>query len=126
MRILISGGGGFLGSHLTDLLLEQGHEVVGVDNFLTGQRENIAHLNGKPGYTFIEADVIEPVKLSGSFDRIFHMASPASPIAQAMQRPPIVRRGTPVSASTRTIAAGKRCASSGGIRPIAPGLPSTL
>jgi dTDP-glucose 4,6-dehydratase len=80
MRILISGGGGFLGSHLTDLLLEQGHEVVGVDNFLTGQRENIAHLNGKPGYTFIEADVIEPVKLTGSFDRIFHMASPASPI----------------------------------------------
>jgi dTDP-glucose 4,6-dehydratase len=80
MRILISGGGGFLGSHLTDLLLEQGHQVVGVDNFLTGQRENIAHLANRSGYTFIEADVVEPLKVDGKFDRIYHMASPASPI----------------------------------------------
>jgi len=80
MRILISGGGGFLGSHLTDLLLEQGHQVVGVDNFITGQRENIAHLANRSGYTFIEADVIEPIKVDGKFDRIYHMASPASPI----------------------------------------------
>ncbi|MCC6239721.1 MAG: SDR family oxidoreductase [Phycisphaerales bacterium] len=80
MRILISGGAGFLASHLTDLLLEQGHQVIGVDNFITGQRENIAHLDDVDNYRFIEADVIEPLSISGSIDRIYHMASPASPI----------------------------------------------
>lgn len=50
MRILISGGAGFLASHLTDLLLEQGHQVIGVDNFITGQRENIAHLDDVDNY----------------------------------------------------------------------------
>src|SRR5215217_759022 len=74
MRILISGGAGFLGSHLTDLLLSQGHEVVGVDNLITGRPENIAHLEGNPRYTIVRHDVIDPV------DRIYHMASPASPI----------------------------------------------
>jgi dTDP-glucose 4,6-dehydratase len=80
MRILISGGGGFLASHLTDRLLSQGHEVVGVDNFITGRPENIAHLKGNPKYTFVEADVIQPLKIDGPIDRIYHMASPASPI----------------------------------------------
>src|SRR5437588_95261 len=80
MRILISGGAGFLASHITDLLLAQGHEVVGVDNFITGKSENIAHLKGNKAYTFIEADVIEPLKIDGPVDRIYHMASPASPI----------------------------------------------
>ena len=81
MRILISGAAGFLASHLTDLLLEQGHEIVGVDNFITGKPQNIAHLRGKhPKYTFIEADVIEPLHIEGDIDRIYHMASPASPI----------------------------------------------
>src|SRR3984957_16847196 len=80
MRILISGAAGFLASHLTDLLLGQGHEIVGVDNFITGKPENIAHLRGNKNYTFIEADVIEPLKLDGPVDRIYHMASPASPI----------------------------------------------
>src|SRR2546423_52267 len=82
MRILISGAAGFLGSHLTDLLLSQGHEVVGVDNFITGRRENIAHLKRETRYDFIEHDVIEPVGLDARYtiDRIYHMASPASPI----------------------------------------------
>lgn len=81
MRILISGAAGFLASHLTDLLLEQGHEIVGVDNFITGKPQNIAHLRDKhPKYTFIEADVIEPLHIDGDIDRIYHMASPASPI----------------------------------------------
>src|SRR5216110_1653448 len=80
MRILISGAGGFLGSHLTDLLLGQGHEVVGVDNFITGKPENIAHLKGHAKYRFMEADVIQPLKVEGPVDRIYHMASPASPI----------------------------------------------
>jgi dTDP-glucose 4,6-dehydratase len=80
MRILISGGAGFLGSHLTDLLLGQGHEVVGVDNFITGKPENVAHLRGNPRYSFIKADVIEPLTIDGPVDRIYHMASPASPV----------------------------------------------
>ena len=80
MRILISGAAGFLGSHLTDLLLGQGHEVVGVDNFITGKPENIAHLKSNPKYSFIKADVIQPLKIEGQLDRIYHMASPASPI----------------------------------------------
>jgi dTDP-glucose 4,6-dehydratase len=80
MRVLISGAAGFLGSHLTDLLLSQGHEIIGVDNFITGKPENIAHLRGQKRYSFIKADVIQPLNLEGSLDRIYHMASPASPI----------------------------------------------
>ena len=88
MRILISGAAGFLGSHLTDLLLGQGHTVVGVDNFATGRRENIAHLAGNAAYEIVEADVIEPLagKVSGKIDRIYHMASPASPIGYVKQQ----------------------------------------
>jgi dTDP-glucose 4,6-dehydratase len=80
MRILITGAAGFLASHLTDLLLSQGHHVVGMDNFITGKKENIAHLAGNPGYSFIQRDVIQDVSLDGPVDRIYHMASPASPI----------------------------------------------
>ena len=80
MRILISGAAGFLGSHLTDLLLSQGNEVVGVDNFITGKRQNIAHLKGEPGFTFVEHDVIEPLEIGGDIGRVYHMASPASPV----------------------------------------------
>jgi dTDP-glucose 4,6-dehydratase len=84
MRILITGAAGFLGSHLTDLLLAQGHEVVGVDNFITGKERNIAHLKGNPKYGFKRFDVTESPDLAddfgAGFDRIYHMASPASPI----------------------------------------------
>jgi dTDP-glucose 4,6-dehydratase len=80
MRILISGAAGFLGSHLTDLLLGQGHEVVGVDNFITGRPQNIAHLAGEPRFSFIRHDVIEALSVEGPIDRIYHMASPASPV----------------------------------------------
>ncbi len=80
MRILISGAAGFLGSHLTDLLLQQGHEVLGVDNFITGKQENILHLSNNPKYKFLRQDVIEAFNVAGPLDRIYHMASPASPI----------------------------------------------
>jgi dTDP-glucose 4,6-dehydratase len=86
MRILISGAAGFLGSYLTDLLLGQGHEIVGVDNYCTGKPENIAHLAGNPKFTLIEADVIVPLKIDGGVDRIYHMASPASPIGYVKQQ----------------------------------------
>jgi dTDP-glucose 4,6-dehydratase len=80
MRILISGAAGFLGSHLSDLLLSQGHDVVCVDNLLTGKLENIAHLRDNRHFSFIKADVTGPVKIEGALDRIYHMASPASPM----------------------------------------------
>jgi dTDP-glucose 4,6-dehydratase len=80
MRILISGGAGFLASHLSDLLLAQGHEVIGVDNFITGKAENIEHLKQTSRFSFIRHDVTEPLSIDGPIDRIYHMASPASPI----------------------------------------------
>ena len=81
MRILIAGAAGFLGSHLTDLLLEQGHEVVGVDNFITGRPANLAHLDGHERFSLVEHDVVEPIgdKFDGPLDRVYHLASPASP-----------------------------------------------
>ncbi len=86
MRILIAGAAGFLGSHLTDLLLAQGHEVIGVDNFATGRPGNIRHLRNHEQYHFIEADVIQPITVDGPIDRIYHMASPASPIGYVKQQ----------------------------------------
>lgn len=86
MRVVISGAAGFIGSHLTDALLAAGHEVVGVDNFLTGRHENIAHLAGEKRYRLIEQDVTEPLKIDGPVDRIFHLASPASPKAYEQHR----------------------------------------
>jgi dTDP-glucose 4,6-dehydratase len=80
MRILISGAAGFLASHLTDLLLSQGHEIVGLDNFITGKPQNIDHLRGQGRYRFIRHDVIQPVEIDGAIDRIYHLASPASPV----------------------------------------------
>lgn len=77
---LITGGAGFLGSHLTDLLLSKGHRVIGMDNLITGNMANVAHLAGHPDYKFIKQDVTEYIYLEGNVDFIFHFASPASPI----------------------------------------------
>lgn len=79
-RALITGGAGFLGSHLCDLFLERGHEVVCMDNFLTGSPDNIAHLFGRPGFSFIEHDVTNYIHVEGPLDYVLHFASPASPI----------------------------------------------
>ena len=80
MRILITGGAGFLGSHLNDLLLAEGHEVICMDNFLTGRPENIAHLIGNPNFQFIQYDVTNYIHVDGPLDFILHLASPASPV----------------------------------------------
>ena len=79
-RVLVTGGAGFLGSHLTEYLLAKGHEVVGMDNLVTGSPDNIAHLFGRPGYSFIKHDVTEYIYVEGALDYILHFASPASPI----------------------------------------------
>jgi len=78
MRILVTGGAGFLGSHLCDALLTEGHTVVCADNLLTGSRDNIAHLGHEPRFEFREQDVCCPFDF-GKVDYIFHFASPASP-----------------------------------------------
>jgi dTDP-glucose 4,6-dehydratase len=79
MRVLITGAAGFLGSHLCERLLLEGHEVVGMDNFITGSPENIAHLSGKSGFSFIRHDVSDFIFVPGKVDAVLHFASPASP-----------------------------------------------
>ncbi|HTL56305.1 MAG TPA: UDP-glucuronic acid decarboxylase family protein [Candidatus Limnocylindrales bacterium] len=77
---VVTGAAGFLGSHLTDLLLSRGHKVIGIDNFVTGTVDNIAHLGGNPNFKFIQQDVTEFLFLEPSVDYVWHFASPASPI----------------------------------------------
>jgi dTDP-glucose 4,6-dehydratase len=77
---VVTGGAGFLGSHLTDRLLAEGHRVIGIDNFLTGSTANIEHLAGNENYKFIKHDVSNYIFVPGEVDYIFHFASPASPI----------------------------------------------
>lgn len=79
MKVVVTGGAGFLGSHLCDKLIELGHEVICVDNLLTGNKENIAHLKDNPNFQFINHDVAVPLPGSLEADQIYHLASPASP-----------------------------------------------
>jgi dTDP-glucose 4,6-dehydratase len=80
MRTLVTGGAGFLGSHLCDRLIREGHEVICMDNLITGDTDNIAHLMGNPQFRFIKHDVTEYIFIDGPVDNILHFASPASPI----------------------------------------------
>ena len=79
MRILITGGAGFLGSHLTDCFLAEGHEVVVLDNLITGSLDNISHHFGHPDFMFIKHDVTTHIHAPGPIDAVLHFASPASP-----------------------------------------------
>lgn len=79
MRVLITGAAGFLGSHLCDHLLAEGHTVVGMDNFITGNPNNLAHLAGHPRFSFIRHDVSNFIFVPGNLDAVLHFASPASP-----------------------------------------------
>jgi UDP-glucuronate decarboxylase len=78
LRTLITGGAGFLGSHLCERLLRDGHEVICLDNFYSGKRVNISHLVGNPRFELIRHDIVEPILLE--VDRIYHLACPASPV----------------------------------------------
>jgi dTDP-glucose 4,6-dehydratase len=80
VRVLITGGAGFIGSHLCDRFLAEGHEVVCLDNLLTGSTENIAHLAGNRKFSFIHHDVTNYIFVEGQIDAILHFASPASPV----------------------------------------------
>jgi UDP-glucuronate decarboxylase len=78
MKILVTGGAGFIGSHLIDRLMEQGHEVICLDNFFTGTKRNIQHWIGHPNFEIIRHDITDPIKLEA--DQIYHLACPASPV----------------------------------------------
>ncbi len=79
MRVFISGAAGFLGSHICDRLIAEGHDVIGMDNFVTGNPENLAHLAGHPKFFFIRHDVSNFIFIPGKVDAVMHFASPASP-----------------------------------------------
>jgi nucleoside-diphosphate-sugar epimerase len=79
MRVVVTGGAGFLGSHLCDAIMARGDSAVCVDNLATGRPDNVAHLMGQPGFTFVEADVSSALDVPGPVDAVAHLASPASP-----------------------------------------------
>lgn len=77
-RIVVTGGAGFVGSHLVDKLIARGDDVIVIDNFFTGRKENVVHLFGNPRFELIRHDVVEPILLE--VDQIYHLACPASPV----------------------------------------------
>ena len=79
MRVVVSGAAGFIGSHMCDRLLAEGHSVVAIDNFLTGRPGNLAHLEAHPKYQFLKLDITRPLAVEGPVDCVLNMASPASP-----------------------------------------------
>jgi dTDP-glucose 4,6-dehydratase len=81
MRILVTGGAGFIGSHLCDYFIARGDEVIAMDNFITGSPDNVAHLKDNPRFKLIKHDVTEPIRIDGYIDVVMHFASPASPVS---------------------------------------------
>jgi UDP-glucuronate decarboxylase len=104
-RILVTGGAGFLGSHLCDRLIEAGHQVQCLDNFFTSQRSNVAHLEGRPGFELIEHDITRPITLD--VDEIYNLACPASP--GHYQFNPIKTLKTSVLGAIHMLGMAKRC-----------------
>lgn len=93
LRVLVTGGAGFLGSHLCDALLAEGHSVLAVDNLLTGKAENLRHLRGETRFALVQRDICDPFDL-GQVDYVFHLASPASPVDYSVHGIPTLRVGS--------------------------------
>lgn len=104
MRVLVTGGGGFLGSHLCDRLLEEGHDVIALDNLFTGSKRNIQHLLGGANFEFVRHDVVQPILLE--VDWIFNLACPASPIHY--QQNPVKTVKTSVMGALNMLGLAKR------------------
>lgn len=104
VRILVAGAAGFLGSHLCDALLEKGSEVIGLDNFFTGSKRNVAHLMGNPNFEMIRHDVTDPIRVE--VDAIYNLASPASPIHY--QKFPVQTIKTNIQGSINLLGLSKR------------------
>jgi len=106
-RTLITGGAGFLGSHFCDYLLAKGHEVICMDNLLTGSLENIAHIKNKK-FTFIKHNVTKHIQIDGPLDFVLHFASPASPIDYLVHAIPTLKVGSLGTHNTLGLAEAKR------------------
>ncbi len=104
-RILVTGGAGFIGSHLCETLLEQGNEVICLDNLFTGRKENISHLMDNPRFEFVQHDVTEPIYME--CDQIYNLACPASP--PHYQHDPIKTAKTNVLGALHVLGLAKRC-----------------
>lgn len=102
-RIAVTGAAGFLGSHLTDALLAQGHQVVGIDNLATGSQANLEHLKSEPRFEFVEQDICVPFD-PGPVDYIFNFASPASPVDYARLGPETLLVGSAGTVNTLNLA----------------------
>jgi len=105
---VVTGGAGFLGSHLTDRLLAEGHRVIGLDNFITGSTANIEHLAGNENYKFIKHDVSDYIFLPDDVDFVFHFASPASPIDYLEYPIPTLKVGALGTHNTLGLAKAKK------------------
>ncbi|MFO0969756.1 MAG: UDP-glucuronic acid decarboxylase family protein [Gemmataceae bacterium] len=107
MRTLITGGAGFVGSHLCERFLAEGHEVLCVDNFITGAANNVAHLDGSPGFSFKCHDISQPIHIDGPIDNILHFASPASPVDYLRHPIPTLKVGSLGTHNTLGLAKAK-------------------
>ncbi len=105
---VVTGGAGFLGSHLTDRLLAEGHRVIGIDNFITGSRANIEHLSGNVDYRFVQQDVTQYILVDEEVDFVFHFASPASPIDYLEHPIPTLKVGALGTHNTLGLAKAKK------------------
>lgn len=110
MRTLITGGAGFIGSHLCERFLAEGHEVLCVDNFITGSAANLEHLRGNDRFQFIRHDISHPLEIDGPLDNILHFASPASPIDYLRHPIPTLKVGSLGTHNTLGLAKAKNAA----------------
>jgi dTDP-glucose 4,6-dehydratase len=108
MRVLITGGAGFLGSHLCDRFLQEGHTVIAMDNLITGSTDNIAHLLGNERFSFVKHNVTNYIYLDGSLDAVLHFASPASPNDYLEHPIPTLKVGSLGTHNTLGLAKAKR------------------